>query len=291
MLCCRLVVVVYGEGDGWCGLRAGVCLYWWSAAARVAGLLWQAAVAVVWLVCDVVVFAVACVAGGGDEDGVMVRRARKKVTRAKGVGWLCARGEVLVPSPGRWKAVQLDGSDLPEAMQVVGPVYRIYERVRKVWRAKLLVARSALLDKAGARKRGFGLWPLVPLRGPVRAKGLKGANVGSYGGLIVARGPTAAAARRAATPLARAGRRHLLCLHRGGEWVVVDGAAQLVLPMLAAANDPRGTGCTASCLMSAAGVMTMRRGVLAVDPTRPLSEQYDLELSFSYGAEYWRVHV
>ena len=94
----------------------------------------------------------------------------------------------------------------------------------------------------------------------------------------------------AAAPFARAGMRHLACVKVGREWLVLDGEGLGALPRLECANDPRGTGLTATCTVSAAGVMMARRGVPALDLTRPLRDQITSELTWEYGARYWAIH-
>lgn len=213
---------------------------------------------------------------------------KKKTKAIVGEGWLCPHGEVLVPRAG-WQAVPLSAADAPGLEVATADLVCLQRRDSQgLWRAELLVAPSELLRRAGA-PAGRGLFSLRGLRGPT-AKGAAGAAVAAYGGLIVARGTTEHAAALAAAPLAAAGRRHLLCVKRGSEWMVVDGQAAEVPPCLHVANDPQGTGLTAACVMSTGGVMSARRGVPALDLNRPLREQAASELSWSYGARYWATH-
>ena len=203
-------------------------------------------------------------------------------------GWLCQKGEAHLPA-GEWRAEPFSEALAPGAGPRPGALTLLSRRTTDGgWRAELLIAPSELMRRAGA-KSGRGLWSLRRLRGP-RFTGDRGTPVGSYGGLIVARGPTRVAAAAAASPLARAGSRHLACVKVGREWLVLDGLAEEPLPCMHCMNDPHGTPLTAACRLAESGAVTALRRVPALDLQRPFRDQPECELSLSYGSAYWAVH-
>ena len=203
-------------------------------------------------------------------------------------GWLCQNGEAHLPA-GEWRAEPFSEALAPGAGPHPGALTLLSRRTTGGgWRAELLIAPSELMRRAGA-KSGRGLWSLRGLRGP-RFTGDRGTPVGSYGGLIVARGPTRVAAAAAASPLARAGSRHLACVKVGREWLVLDGLAEEPLPCMHCMNDPHGTSLTAACRLAESGAVTALRRVPALDLQRPFRDQPECELSLSYGRAYWAVH-
>lgn len=217
----------------------------------------------------------------------------KKVKKPPGVGWLCTRGEYLRPPAGRWHTALLDPATAAPLLSAV-PVYVVYKRTTHGWRPWLVLAQSVALTKVPhhADDAGYGAWSLRQQNGP-RARGEYGAAIGPYSGLIVARGPTEYAARLAVQPLVAGGARHLLCIKRGSEWLVIDGAVnepESTTPQLGRSNDARNTGATPTCVTSVGGVVHARRRIPPLDLSRPLTEQADSELTWDYLTGYWGVH-
>ena len=204
--------------------------------------------------------------------------------------------DAITERGGPWDAVELRSERFP-ALQTSLPMVIVYKHHGGDWEPHVLIAESAILQRAGA-PRGLGVYALRRFRGPREVKSALGGKrepgdeIGWYGGAIVGTAPTQAQAEERANVLARKGRQSLLAMRvadRNG-WVVVDGEEAPVRPFLHKVNDPRGTRLDARCEVSEFGRFRAARDIPALEWTRPFQHQIASELSFDYGSAYWGLH-
>ena len=192
---------------------------------------------------------------------------------------------------GPWDAVELDPAFHP-SLQTTLPLTLVYIRdIQLGWLPYLLIAESALLQRAGA-PRGLGVYALTRFRGPREAGANTGDVIGHYGGRVLASAASERQANEEAQTFVRQGRQYLLTMRVRGSpgWYVVDGEQQPVLPHLHRVNDSRGTPFAPRCTVSEFGLFRAARDISPLDWTRPLKEQTASELSFDYGQPYWDSH-
>ena len=193
---------------------------------------------------------------------------------------------------GPWDAVELDPAFHP-SLQTTLPITLVYIRdIQLGWLPYLLIAESALLQRAGA-PRGLGVYALTRFRGPREAGANNGDAIGHYGGLVLASAASQRQANEEAQTFVQQGRQYLLTMRVRGSpgWHVVDGEQQPTLPPLYRVNDPRGTPFAPRCTVSEFGLFRAARDISPLDWTRPLSQQTASELSFDYGKPYWDTHT
>ena len=123
---------------------------------------------------------------------------------------------------GPWDSVALDPAFHP-ALQTALPMTIIYIRDAALgWLPYLLVAESALLNRAGA-SHGLGVYALKRFRGPRERDANNGEAIGYYGGAVLASAPSRQEANRQAQTFVRQGRQYLLTMRVQGHlgWHVV----------------------------------------------------------------------
>ena len=214
---------------------------------------------------------------------------------------------------GPYRVTVWHAADYP-ALQTEGDMLYVEALVNGEWVPHVLIADSALLNRARARLKlgdackGRGVYamrrfkPPRELGGSKRARLQPGDIVGYYGGAVEAsaRTKSAAIAKVAALAATEQGR-HLLSmrLHPRQPWVVVNGARDAPLPFLQCVNDPRGTGFLARAAYSATGCLAMMRAVVPLRLDLPLMQQPGSEISAEYDGDgesvsdggYWQVHA
>jgi putative phage-type endonuclease len=190
---------------------------------------------------------------------------------------------VAVPASALALGADLDGER----------VEMVYKRVAGAWEPWVVATRSALLRRMGLP--GRGVFAARRFRGPSNA-GLaarRGETIGRYqeAAHAIARDADPARVAAAGRYWAERGRDKLLTIRLEGQHVLLDGDSprQGPFPPWFSVNDARNSGRSNNVEVVESGVIRALRAIEAVDfDARGLDDWIAAELSFDYGAAFWR---
>lgn len=163
------------------------------------------------------------------------------------------------------------------------PVQCVFRKGRGGWEPWVIVAESAVMNRAG--KRGLGLYAARHFR--------RDEFVGRYEGRVIRAfvNREEALASPECMRLVRRGRDKLITRRVSNDSGVelVDGE-DCPPPFLHRINDPRGSGLRSNIELTPGGwVKVIQREVLAFDLDAGLDANIRSELRFSYGDDYWSI--